>query len=136
MAAPTLVGLRQHPPLGETAMNSALPQEHSQAYSPSLPSHGLRDQHQYPVTKDQLNQVLEALAIPFDLAVIQWRVTEYREDGKHGLMLPYADPRAYSDRLNDLFTPPAGAEDTPYKPACRFSGRNAAQLRRSWLPAK
>ena len=86
-------------------MNSALPQEHSQGNSRPVPSYGLRDQHQYPVTKDELNQVLEALAIPFDLAVIQWRVTEYSDDGRRGLMLPYADPRAYSDRLNDLFTP-------------------------------
>ena len=54
---------------------------------------------------EQLEEVLRALAIPFDLAVIQWRVTEYSDDGKRGLMLPYADPRAYSDRLNDLFTP-------------------------------
>jgi hypothetical protein len=86
-------------------MNPALPQEHSQGNSRPVPSHGLRDQHQHPVTKDELNQVLEALAIPFDLAVIQWRVTEYSDDGRRGLMLPYADPRAYSDRLNDLFTP-------------------------------
>jgi hypothetical protein len=48
---------------------------------------------------------LLALTIPFDLAVIQWRVTESSDDGTRGLMLPYADPRAYSDRLNDVFTP-------------------------------
>ena len=36
---------------------------------------------------------------------MQWRVTEWSDGGTHGLMLPYADPRAYSDRLNDLFTP-------------------------------
>jgi len=49
--------------------------------------------------------MLRALAIPFDFPVVQWRVTEWSEDGKRGLMMPYADPRAYSDRLNDLFTP-------------------------------
>jgi hypothetical protein len=37
--------------------------------------------------------------------LVQWRVTEWSEDGTHGLMMPYADPRAYSDRLNSLFTP-------------------------------
>jgi Rad52/22 family double-strand break repair protein len=59
-----------------------------------------------PVSLPQsLDQALQALAIPFDLTVIQWRVTEYSDDGTHGLMLPYADPRAYSDRLNDVFTP-------------------------------
>src|ERR1700728_1431921 len=54
---------------------------------------------------EQLDVALQALAIPFDLVVIQWRVTEYSDDGTRGLMLPYADPRAYSDRLNDVFTP-------------------------------
>ena len=58
-----------------------------------------------PNRKDQLDEILRALAIPFDLPVVQWRVTERSEDGTRGLMMPYADPRAYSDRLNDLFTP-------------------------------
>ena len=53
----------------------------------------------------EFREALRALTIPFDLAVVQWRVTEWSDDGTHGLMLPYADPRAYSDRLNDLFTP-------------------------------
>ena len=66
------------------------------------------DQHSdlsQPLAKNQLDEVLRALALPFDLQVVQWRVTEWSEDGKCGLMMPYADPRAYSDRLNDLFTP-------------------------------
>lgn len=58
-----------------------------------------------PFAKHQLDEVLRALAMPFDLQVVQWRVTEWNEDGTRGLMMPYADPRAYSDRLNDLFTP-------------------------------
>lgn len=64
---------------------------------PSYPAH--------PLTKDKLDEVLCALALPFDLQVVQWRVTEWSDDQTRGLMLPYADPRAYSDRLNDLFTP-------------------------------
>ena len=56
-------------------------------------------------TNERFNEVLQALALPFELVVVQWRVTEWSDDGKRGLMLPYADPRAYSDRLNDLFTP-------------------------------
>ncbi len=31
--------------------------------------------------------------------------SEWSDDGRRGLMMPYADPRAYSDRLNRLFTP-------------------------------
>jgi hypothetical protein len=53
----------------------------------------------------ELSEVFRALAVPFDATVVQWRVTERSDDGTLGLMLPYADPRAYSDRLNDLFTP-------------------------------
>lgn len=56
-------------------------------------------------TNKQLNEVLQALSIPFDVAQVQWRVTEWSDDGTRGLMLPYADPRAYSDRLNDVLTP-------------------------------
>jgi hypothetical protein len=55
--------------------------------------------------REELDRVLQALGIPFDATVMQWRVTERSDDGTRGLMLPYADPRAYSDRLNDLFTP-------------------------------
>ena len=81
---------------------------------PAIPTAGTsrplpcEDQGIYPaqtLARNQLDEVLRALAIPFDLRVVQWRVTEWGDDGKRGLMMPYADPRAYSDRLNDLFTP-------------------------------
>jgi hypothetical protein len=55
--------------------------------------------------KEELDRVLRALDIPFDANLVQWRVTEWNEDGTRGRMMPYADPRAYSDRLNDLLTP-------------------------------
>jgi hypothetical protein len=57
------------------------------------------------LTKEDLDAVLRALEIPFDANLVQWRVTEWSEDGEHGLMMPYADPRAYRDRLNRLLTP-------------------------------
>jgi hypothetical protein len=50
------------------------------------------------LTKEDLDAVLRALEIPFDANLVQWRVTEWSEDGEHGLMTPYADPRAYRDR--------------------------------------
>jgi hypothetical protein len=53
----------------------------------------------------ELDAVLRALETPFDANLVQWRVTEWSDDGSRGLMMPYADPRAYSDRLNALFTP-------------------------------
>ncbi|MDT8069204.1 MAG: Rad52/Rad22 family DNA repair protein [Terriglobia bacterium] len=45
------------------------------------------------------------LEVPFDPAQIKWRVMRTSNDGRSGVILPFADPRAYSDRLNQLFTP-------------------------------
>lgn len=73
--------------------------------SQPLPCEDQRIHPAQPLARNQLDEVLRALAIPFDLQVVQWRVTEWSTDGTRGLMMPYADPRAYSDRLNDLFTP-------------------------------
>jgi hypothetical protein len=48
---------------------------------------------------------VEELEVPFDAAVIEWRVTNTSKDRKRGQIIPYADQRAYTDRLNSLFTP-------------------------------
>lgn len=45
------------------------------------------------------------LAEPFDPSEIKWRVTHTNRDGNRGAVIAYADPRAYTDRLNRLFTP-------------------------------
>ncbi|HMG84593.1 MAG TPA: Rad52/Rad22 family DNA repair protein [Terracidiphilus sp.] len=45
------------------------------------------------------------LAEPFDPSEIKWRVTHTNRDGSRGAVIAYADPRAYTDRLNQLFTP-------------------------------
>lgn len=45
------------------------------------------------------------LAEPFDPSEIKWRVTHTNRDGNRGAVVAYADPRAYTDRLNQLFTP-------------------------------
>jgi len=45
------------------------------------------------------------LEVPFDPAQVKWRVTRTSNDGRSGVILPFADPRAYTDRLNQLFTP-------------------------------
>ena len=45
------------------------------------------------------------LAEPFDPSEIKWRVTHTTKDGSRGAVIAYADPRAYTDRLNQLFTP-------------------------------
>ena len=50
-------------------------------------------------------KLLAQLEVPFDPAQIRWRVVRTSNDGRSGIILPFADPRAYTDRLNQLFTP-------------------------------
>jgi hypothetical protein len=45
------------------------------------------------------------LEVPFDPSVVEWRVTNTAKDKARGQIIPYADQRAYTDRLNALFTP-------------------------------
>src|ERR1035438_5499172 len=45
------------------------------------------------------------LEVPFDPIQIKWRVMRTSNDGHSGVILPFADPRGYTDRLNQLFTP-------------------------------
>src|SRR5690349_12286734 len=92
-------------PTGGTAMNSTSTDTGSETASHALPREGPLVHASGPLSSGELKEVLQALAIPFDLPQVQWRVTEWSDDRTRGLMLPYADPRAYSDRLNDLFTP-------------------------------
>src|SRR6266851_5364086 len=62
-------------------------------------------------TAERVQELVAALEGPFDLSEIKWRVTNTCKVGgpkgprDRGQMLAYADPRAYTDRLNDLFTP-------------------------------
>ncbi|HZQ17899.1 MAG TPA: Rad52/Rad22 family DNA repair protein [Terriglobales bacterium] len=54
---------------------------------------------------EKAKQLVAELEVPFESSVIEWRVTNTAQDGKRGQILPYADPRAYTDRLNCSFTP-------------------------------
>ena len=45
------------------------------------------------------------LETPFSPSEIKWRVVCKGQRGRRGKVLPYADPRVYTDRLNQLFTP-------------------------------
>jgi hypothetical protein len=45
------------------------------------------------------------LEVPFSPDQVQWRVTNTTNDKKQGQIVPYADPHAYTDRLNALFSP-------------------------------
>ena len=54
---------------------------------------------------DDIAAFVTELEVPFDPAVIEWRVTNTAQNKKRGQVIPYADQGAYTDRLNRLFTP-------------------------------
>src|ERR1700756_2160445 len=56
-------------------------------------------------TTQELDIQFVRLAEPFDPSEIKWRVTHTNKDGSRGALIAFADPRAYTDRLNQLFTP-------------------------------
>lgn len=58
-------------------------------------------------TTAKMRRAVAELEVPFDPELVEWRIMKFeREGGKRkGLLMPYADQRAYSDRLNALFTP-------------------------------
>ncbi|RZU29024.1 Rad52/Rad22 family DNA repair protein [Edaphobacter modestus] len=59
----------------------------------------------FEYTQEKIDQLLEKLREPFALKDVQWRVTNKSKDGKKGMVAPYADPRAYGARLNEVFGP-------------------------------
>ena len=52
-----------------------------------------------------VKHLLAELEVPFPPDQVRWRVSNTSNDKKRGQVVPYADPRAYTDRLNALFTP-------------------------------
>ena len=58
------------------------------------------------LSPEQIKELTAALEVPLDPSVIEWRVTNTTKAGKlRGQVVPYADQRAYTDRLNWLFSP-------------------------------
>lgn len=58
-----------------------------------------------PVSTLDIRSSFAELEVPFAPDQVQWRVTNTAKDKRRGQIVPYADPRAYADRLNALFTP-------------------------------
>jgi hypothetical protein len=56
---------------------------------------------------ERVRSLVAELEVPFDPAVIEWRVTNTAKNCSppRGQVIPYADQRAYTDRLNRLVTP-------------------------------
>ena len=68
------------------------------------------DNHQVDQTSpERLQKIRELLNEPFDSREIKWRVTATSTNQtkhgpqKRGQLVAYADQRAYTDRLNDVF---------------------------------
>src|ERR1700726_1060550 len=58
------------------------------------------------LTATKINELIANLEVPFHPSVIEWRVTNTSKGGSpRGQVMPYADQRAYTDRLNTLVTP-------------------------------
>jgi hypothetical protein len=53
----------------------------------------------------ELTALFEKLIEPFDPSEIKWRVTHTTQDRRRGAVIAFADPRAYTDRLNQIFSP-------------------------------
>ena len=56
---------------------------------------------------EKIKELVALLEVPFDPSVIEWRVTNTtkNEGPARGQVIPYADQRAYTDRLNALVSP-------------------------------
>ncbi len=53
----------------------------------------------------EVRKLVTQLEVPFHPAQVEWRVMATGQEGSRGLMMPYADQRAYIDRLNEILTP-------------------------------
>jgi hypothetical protein len=53
----------------------------------------------------KIKELVAELEIPFEPSVIEWRVTNTAQGQPRGQVVPYADQRAYTDRLNAVFSP-------------------------------
>jgi hypothetical protein len=85
-------------------INGSVPAESpSQPSAPSVATFGQSAQF----SPEEVRRFVELLEVPFDPSVIEWRVTNTsKTNGRlRGQVIPYADQRAYTDRLNTLFTP-------------------------------
>jgi len=58
-----------------------------------------------PSSLEKVREWVGELEVPFHASQVEWRVTSLNQEKTRGLLMPYADPRAYTDRLNEIFTP-------------------------------
>jgi hypothetical protein len=90
------------PPNGHADGSFGSSDQHS---TPPILSLNANSASQYTAT--QIKEFVALLEVPFDPGVIEWRVTNTSKGNgqSRGQVIPYADQRAYTDRLNALFSP-------------------------------
>jgi hypothetical protein len=85
--------------------NGAEVSQPSQTTGPLAVAEVLNGSATPPFASQKIEELVKELAVPFDPSVIEWRVTNAMKDKLRGQVIPYADQRAYTDRLNALVTP-------------------------------
>jgi hypothetical protein len=87
--------------------------------------------------QDRLLAAVAALEVPFNPGDIKWRVTNTATVGSRngpvlrGQVLAYADPRAYTDRLNEVFGPGGWTRDYNVQVAQNFERRERGASERT-----
>jgi len=73
---------------------------------PAVPTLSGEERSAREVDPAEIKDLIAKLEVPFAASVIEWRVTNTTKDSPpRGQLMPYADQRAYTDRLNTLFSP-------------------------------
>jgi hypothetical protein len=94
------------------------------------------------MSAEQLQKIREMLSEPFDAGEIKWRVTATStQQGKHGpqkrgQLVAYADQRAYTDRLNDVFGEWGWTRSYDVQVAQNFERRAPGENTRTTVSAK
>jgi hypothetical protein len=65
----------------------------------------LQTQTAQQFSSEKIKTLVAELEVPFEPSLIEWRVTNTAQGQSRGQIVPYADPRAYTDRLNAMFSP-------------------------------
>jgi hypothetical protein len=98
--------------------------------------------HSAHVSQEHLNKIRERLSEPFDPSEIKWRVTatstQQTKHGpqKRGQLIAYADQRAYTDRLNEVFGEWGWTRDYDVQVAQNFERRAPGDKKETAVAAK
>jgi hypothetical protein len=87
-----------------SAPNGHAQEDHAPVSSPPPP---MLAPGVFQIPTERIKELVAALEVPFDSSQIEWRVmnTTKNQQPPRGQVVPYADQRAYTDRLNALLTP-------------------------------